>query len=293
MKVMMTQHVDGVRHQVFNDSTNAVKKSLEKLVKDIEDFLLGKADEVFISVKRDYESVVLGRHAATQQLPREQRQIRSEVNSIIESTELIFKKVVGLEPETPQPSAEDPEEKGASPWAEEIEKDASTEGFEMSEGTNDGEGTGIAMADKTENEDSAEVKQPAPATTQQDNHESRAASEESTTPTTPSHLQDVQSTENPEQSAGPPLCDEPVSLGIEGTEPLTQASSRMNIPAAVNGKRNTHDESGKENEVLEVTSTLANDTGQAACEEATESSPRHERPSSAASWVQSWFSPRE
>lgn len=104
MKALMSRHVDGVRHQMFNDSTNAVKNSSKKLVKDIEDFLLGKADEVFISVKRDYESVVLGRRAdAAHQLPREQRQIRSDVNDIVEGTELIFKKVVGLEPATPEP----------------------------------------------------------------------------------------------------------------------------------------------------------------------------------------------
>ena len=57
MKAMMSRHVDGVRHQVFNDSTSAVKNSCKKLVKDIEDFLLTKADEVFVSCKRDYEAV--------------------------------------------------------------------------------------------------------------------------------------------------------------------------------------------------------------------------------------------
>ena len=195
MKVMMTRHVDGVRHQVFNNSTNAVKKSLKNLVKDIEDFLLGKADEVFISVKRDYESVVLGRHAPTQQLPREQRQTRSDVNSIIEGTEVIFQKVVGLEPDTPKPSVDDPEEKGASPTVEEMGKNASMEGFENSEGTNYDERIGIAMAYKTETEDITAMEQPAPATTQRDNHESRAASEKSTTPTTPSHPQEMRSTE--------------------------------------------------------------------------------------------------
>ena len=46
--------------------------------------------------------VLLGRQAVTQQLPREQRQLRSEVNDIVEGTELIFKRVVGLEPESPE-----------------------------------------------------------------------------------------------------------------------------------------------------------------------------------------------
>ena len=129
MKAMMSRHVEGVRHQMFSDSTNAVQKSLEKLIKDIEDFLLGKADEVFISVKRDYESVVLGRQAATHQLPREQRQIRADVNNIVEGTELIFKKAVGLEPETPEPAVEDPEEK-APVKAEEAVQDVMMDGIE-------------------------------------------------------------------------------------------------------------------------------------------------------------------
>ncbi|HEU0047927.1 MAG TPA: hypothetical protein VFQ43_10035, partial [Nitrososphaera sp.] len=91
MKEMMSRHVESVRHQMFNDSTNAVKESLKKLMKGIEDFLLSKAYEVFLSVKRDYESVVLGSQTSARQLPREQRQIRIEVNSFVEETEMIFK----------------------------------------------------------------------------------------------------------------------------------------------------------------------------------------------------------
>lgn len=133
MKAMMSQHVEGVRHQMFNDSTNAVKKSLKKLIKEIEDFLLGKADEVFMSVKRDYESVVLGRQTSSRQLPREQRQIRTEVNNLIEDTEMIFKKVVGIEPETPKPSVAELGEKETPPKPDLVRQDAATDNGEQVE----------------------------------------------------------------------------------------------------------------------------------------------------------------
>jgi hypothetical protein len=133
MKAMMSQHVEGVRHQMFNDSTNAVKKSLKKLIKEIEDFLLGKADEVFMSVKRDYESVALGRQTSSRQLPREQRQIRTEVNNLIEDAEMIFKKVVGIEPETPKPSVTELGEKETPPKPDLVRQDAATDNGEQVE----------------------------------------------------------------------------------------------------------------------------------------------------------------
>ena len=292
MKVMMTRHVDGVRQQMFHDSTNAVKKSLKKLVKDIEDFLLGKADEVFISVKRDYESVVLGRHAATQQLPREQRQIRSEVNSIIDGTELVFKKVVGLEPETPEPSVENPEEKETSPTAEDVRQDTVMEASETSGGSDD-VATGILVADEKDGHEGGVAETSAQATAEQNTKESRSASEESERSTTPAHNPEIQITQNVHQSAGPPFCEEHVSLSVERTEPLTDASGRLNIPATADEGTISHDESGKENEVLKATSMSENDMDYAADGKLVGSSPRHERSSSVASWVQSWFSPRD
>jgi hypothetical protein len=183
----MSRHVEGVRHQMFNESTNAVKKSLKKLIKDIEDFLLGKADEVFLSVKRDYESVVLGRQASSHQLPREQRQIRTDVDRIVEGTEMMFKKVVGLELESPEASVMDPDEKEASPGAETVMQDVAMEGVEQGEAANDMFSNETDKAFKTEGDKSVAVEQNGEATAQRNDAESKIRSEESTKSPTPTH----------------------------------------------------------------------------------------------------------
>ena len=282
MKAMMSRHVDGVRRQMFNDSTNAVKNSLKKLVNDIQDFMLEKADEVFMSVKRDYEAVVLGIHAATQQLPREQRQLRFEVNGLIEGTESIFKKVVGLEPETREASIEDPEEKGASPTAEAVGPD------ETAEDTNDDAVTGAARTDEDDNE---AVERTVNATAQQSNKDSRSTFEESGTPVMSSHYEHSEVARN-NPLADPLLGDEQVSPKAERARPLAEASNGLNIPAAATRKMPPHDESQKENELLKARSMATRDVEQELDRKSAESSPQPERSSSAASWVQSWWSPR-
>jgi hypothetical protein len=295
MKAMMSRHVEGIRHQMFSDSTNAVQKLLRKLIKDIEDFLLEKADQVFISVKRDYESVVLGRQAATHQLPREQRQIRADVNNIVEGSELIFKKAVGLEPDTPEPAVDDPEEKNAPVEAEEAVQDAMMDGVENAEDTEDTEDAknDIEMeADvdgKTDKDDNASVEQTTEATTQQDNADSNNHPTESATLRSPTaHTVALGTRENGSSSA-----HEPARPDAEKTETLVEASNGVKICTATDNRIATQHSSGREKKLLEFRSMPANELGQGVDCEAAESSLRHERSSSVLSWVQSWFSPHE
>jgi hypothetical protein len=98
MKSLMAGHVDTERHEMFNLSAKKVENLLRILIQDVEKILLAKADEVFLSLKRDYTRVVLGT-SNTKQLPREQRQMRREVLETLEGTEIEFKSVLGLEPE--------------------------------------------------------------------------------------------------------------------------------------------------------------------------------------------------
>ena len=283
MKAMMSRHVEGVRHQMFSDSTNAVQKLLRKLIKDIEDFLLEKADQVFISVKRDYESVVLGRQAATHQLPREQRQVRADVNNIVEGTELIFKQAVGLEPETPEQAVEDPEEKNAPAKAEEAVQDVMMDGIENAEDAKND----IEM--KADVDDNASVDQTTEATTQQDNADSNNHPTESATLRSPAaHTVVLGTREN-----GSPSAHEPASPYAERTETLVEASNGVKICTATDNRIATQHSSGREKELLESRSMSANELDQEVDCEAAESSLRHERSASVLSWVQSWFSPHE
>ena len=285
MKAMMSRHVESVRHQMFTDSTNAVQKLLRKLIKDIEDFLLGKADQVFISVKRDYESVVLGRQAATHQLPREQRQIRAEVTNIIDGTELIFKKAAGLEPETPERTVEEPEEKKAPVEAEEAVQDVMMDGIENAEDTENDSEMEADVAGKSGEDDNAFIEQTAEATTLHDIADSNNNPTESAALQSPdAHPAVLGPREN-----GSPLAHEPASPCAERTETLVEAFDGVKgFTPADNGIATQHS-SGKEKELLEPRSMSANELGQEVDREAAESSLRHERSTSVLSWVQSWF----
>jgi hypothetical protein len=285
----MSRHVEGVRHQMFSDSTNAVQKSLKKLIKDIEDFLLGKADQVFISVKRDYESVVLGRQAAAHQLPREQRQIRADVNNIVEGTELIFKKAVGLEPETPEREVEDPEEMNAPAKAEEAMQDVVTDGIENAEDVKNDVEMEADVDGKTGKDDNASVEQTTEATTQQGDADSNNHPTESATLQSPAAHPAVLGTgEN-----GSPSAHEPASPYAERTETLVEASNGVKVCTATDNRIATQHSSGKERKLLEPRSMSANELDQEVVCEAAESSLHHERSSSVLTWVQSWFSPHE
>ena len=100
MKEHMTTHIDRTRSTMFRDSTTKVKQALEALMESVEEEMLAKADEVFLSIKRDYSSALIGSQSATgKALPREQRVVRKEVLEIVNGSEKSFKRVVSLEPE--------------------------------------------------------------------------------------------------------------------------------------------------------------------------------------------------
>ena len=111
MKAAMADHVSTVRHSMYDKSTKHVQRLLKEMLKQAEDSLHAKADEVFLGIKRDYTSVVVGQDASKKQqlLPREQRALRRGVLDIVEGAESVFKQVLGLKSE-----AEDEDSKEGS-----------------------------------------------------------------------------------------------------------------------------------------------------------------------------------
>ena len=206
----MSRHVERVRHQMFNDSTNAVKESLKKLMKGIEDFLLSKADEVFLSVKRDYESVVLGRQTSSRQLPREQRQIRTEVNSFVEETEMIFREVVGVEPKAPKPPAAELDEKEMLLRRDRARPDAAVDDVEQVE-TNKGF--------KPDDEDNV--------------FNSAIRFGGTTTRTSLIHQAELETAKNDSTLASAEVGEDQGCSRFERTKPPTEASAVLEIPIAL------------------------------------------------------------
>ena len=74
--------------------------------------MLAKADEVFLSAKRDYSSALIGNQSLTgKALPRDQRIMRKEVLEIVTGSEKIFKSVINQEPEEDEQNDVDQEPK--------------------------------------------------------------------------------------------------------------------------------------------------------------------------------------
>ncbi|KAL8820149.1 MAG: hypothetical protein Q9223_001566 [Gallowayella weberi] len=100
MKAYMKDHVETNRHTMFQESAQEVKRQLQATVKDIEETLADKMDEVFIQIKRDYRAVLGdGDVPEGEVLPRVQRLIRKDIKRTIDGVERMMRIAVGLEVE--------------------------------------------------------------------------------------------------------------------------------------------------------------------------------------------------
>ncbi|KAL8858213.1 MAG: hypothetical protein Q9178_005225 [Gyalolechia marmorata] len=98
MKAYMHDHVEANRDTMFQESANEVKRQLEEMVKDVEETLADKTDEVFIQIKRDYRAVLGGGDVPQGEvIPRVQRQVRKEIKKTIDGVERMINVVLGLE----------------------------------------------------------------------------------------------------------------------------------------------------------------------------------------------------
>ncbi|OJJ50257.1 hypothetical protein ASPZODRAFT_128885 [Penicilliopsis zonata CBS 506.65] len=108
MKATMAEHVEKARLTMFSQSADVVKNALEKLITSEKKRVIDSAEEVMLSVERDYCSALIGSHSISgNALPRTQRLARSDIFMILEKCEPNFKRLAG--------------------WVEESEKDSSPE----------------------------------------------------------------------------------------------------------------------------------------------------------------------
>ena len=99
MKAAMNSHVAQERHTMFRSSAENVKSQLSVMLKELEVYMNDKADEVYIAMRRDYNSV-LGAGEVPQNgeiLPKTQRLVRKEIMGIIDGVEKMFGEIAGLE----------------------------------------------------------------------------------------------------------------------------------------------------------------------------------------------------
>lgn len=100
MKAAMIEHVDTERHTMFPHSCEEVRTKLKAMLRQVEELMGNKADEVFVAISRDYRSVLGGSDAPQgEMMPRWQRTMRKEVKTVIDRAEKIFKRAAGIEVE--------------------------------------------------------------------------------------------------------------------------------------------------------------------------------------------------
>ena len=114
MKAIMHAYVDHNRHTMFQQSVDEVGKQLKKMLSDLEASMNDKTDKVFISMQRDYRSVLGGSTAPHGELlPKLERLTRKEILQIAEGAEAKFRAIaaheaVGAEDEGQAPEEDNP-----------------------------------------------------------------------------------------------------------------------------------------------------------------------------------------
>ncbi len=80
----MSSHVDTTRHTMFLESTQEVKNRLTKMCREIEESMSNKADEVFLSMRSDYMTVITGvKPDQDSKMPVWQRNLMADVTHTI------------------------------------------------------------------------------------------------------------------------------------------------------------------------------------------------------------------
>jgi hypothetical protein len=88
MKQHMAQHIDEHRKVMFRESTNEVKRHLNEMCSRIEEEMSNKADEVFILMRRDYMTVIMGAQVLEGDHPSKAEDLaRSEIVWIVQEVE--------------------------------------------------------------------------------------------------------------------------------------------------------------------------------------------------------------
>ena len=99
MKAAMNSHVAQERHTMFQSSADNVKSRLSVMLKELGVYMNDKADEVYLAMRRDYNSVLGGGEVPQngEILPKTHRLARKEMMRIFDGVEKVFSKITGLE----------------------------------------------------------------------------------------------------------------------------------------------------------------------------------------------------
>lgn len=95
MKAHMSDHVERNRHNMFSVATQTVTSHLNQMCRALEEQMSQKVDEIFISMQRDYLQALGGVQTnQADQLPKGEKVMRADINSLLLSVDEQFRSIV-------------------------------------------------------------------------------------------------------------------------------------------------------------------------------------------------------
>lgn len=159
MKGHMATHVSQHCVSMFEDATEQVRKSILKMCGNVRAEMGDRADGIFISMQRDYMSIIGGVNIDTK-MPRQERALRRDVDDMIGKADGCFQKVIDM-------TAEDMKKAGVG--TPDVTESDDMEVDEHGEDVEDSAGEGAEGSDE---EDDAELED------EDDDHEEEDSSAE-------------------------------------------------------------------------------------------------------------------
>ena len=95
MKAGMAEHVSAQQVAMFDNATKQVKSSLADLCANIRTIMLDRADKVYVSMQKDYMTIIGGVNAdQTVIMPRQERAMRRDVDEAVTRGDKYFGEVL-------------------------------------------------------------------------------------------------------------------------------------------------------------------------------------------------------
>ncbi|KAI4765676.1 hypothetical protein E4T52_09296 [Aureobasidium sp. EXF-3400] len=106
MKTHMTNHVTAQKDNMFQRATQVVRNMIMDLIKDVEEHMANRTDQVFVGMRRDYLQVLSNVRVDDITLPKWERSLRGTIEDIIQQSEETFEAIIdGREVAVPENEA--------------------------------------------------------------------------------------------------------------------------------------------------------------------------------------------
>lgn len=94
MKTHMTNHVTAQKDTMFQRATQVVRDMITDLIKDVEEHMANRTDQVFVGMRRDYLQVLSNVRVDDVMMPKWERSLRGTVEDVIHQSEEGFEAIL-------------------------------------------------------------------------------------------------------------------------------------------------------------------------------------------------------